>query len=258
MQDSDGIEVKIRDFLSSKGIPVIGMSALPTLPGVPERFAPQALLREARSIICYGQPIPRGIVFADSNDLDLYWRYCNMVYRSLDAASNQLCFMLEQEGASAIPIYGCFPWKVVDSEFWGLLPLVYWAEQTGLGRLTKCGLLANPNYGTRILLGGVVTTLDLEPTGRLKGELCPADCFDCIDVCPVDAIEKTGKVNHNECIRLSTSNPLLAHLAKDRDTKQSFSFEALLNTVAIDDHARYLCFKCLKVCPLNNRSESLG
>lgn len=258
MQKADDIQVKIRDLLNSKGISVMGISSIGPLPRVPERFTPQALLKEAKSIVCYGLPIPRGIVFAQNNDLDLYWRYTNMAYRLLDATSNQLCLVLEEKGASAIPVYGCFPWKVVNSKFWGLLPLVYWAEQAGLGKLTKCGLLASPKYGTRILLGGVVTTLNLEPTGKLDGELCPADCFDCIEACPVNAIEKTGKVDHNKCLRCSTSNPLLAHLAKDPGTKEKFSFETILNTVGIDDHASYRCFKCLKVCPLNNRSESVS
>jgi epoxyqueuosine reductase QueG len=100
-----------------------------------------------------------------------------------------------------------------------------------------------------------VTTMDLKPTGRQGSEPCPADCFDCIEACPVGAIERTGKVDHNLCIRYSTSNPLVAHLAGDRKTKESFSFERVLNTVGVDDHASYLCFKCLKVCPLNNRTS---
>lgn len=255
MQSLDSIEVKIRRLLDSRGILVMGISPVVPLPAVPERFSPQALLKQARSVICYAVPMPKGIVFADSNDLDLYWRFSNTAYRSLDAASNQLCLMLEEAGALAVPIYGCFPWKLVDNEFWGLLPLVYWAEQAGLGKLTKCGLLAHPNYGTRILLGGVVTTLDLEPTGKQSDELCPPGCFDCIQACPVQAIARTGKVNHNLCLRYSTSNPLAAHLAQDLKTRDSPTFERLLNTVGVDDHASYLCFKCLKVCPLNNRTS---
>jgi epoxyqueuosine reductase QueG len=253
MQKKDAIRIKIRNFLNSQGISVWGISSAEQGPSVPEQFTPQALLKQAKSVICYGLPIPRGIVFADKNDLDLYWRYCNMSYRSLDLTSNQLCSLLEKKDATAIPIYGCFPWKVFDQKFWGLLPLVYWAEETGLGKLTRCGLLVNPDYGTRILFGGVVTTMDLKPTDKIDKELCPPDCFDCVKACPVHAIEKTGKVNHNLCIRYSTSNPLLAHLVKDRDKKQKVPFEMLLNTVGVDDHGSYLCFKCLKVCPLNNR-----
>jgi hypothetical protein len=111
MQRPDSIEVKIRCLLDSKGILVMGISPVVPLPAVPERFSPQALLKEARSVICYAVPMPKGIVFAESNDLDLYWRFCNMAYRSLDATSNQLCLMLEEVGALAVPVYGCFPWN---------------------------------------------------------------------------------------------------------------------------------------------------
>ena len=246
------IEVEVKDFLNGEGIPIMGISAMCQLPSVPEDFSPQAILKGAKSIICYVVPIPKGVVYADNNDLVLFWRYCNMVYRSLDMASNKLCLVLEEKGHSASPIYGCYPWKIVNREFWGLLPLVYWAEQAGLGKLAKCGLLANPNYGTRLLLGGVVTTLDLEPTEKLGDELCPSDCFDCVEACPVNAIEKTGKVNHNLCIRYANANPLLAHLLGDQAVKEKFSFETMVNTVGVDDHGSYLCFKCLKVCPLNN------
>ena len=230
---------------------MMGMCSVAPLPQISEQFSPQALLKDAKSVICYGMPIPKGIVFSENSDLDLYWRFCNVAYRSLDTASNQLCSMLEEEGGSAVPIYSCFPWKLVNNEFWGLLPLVYWAEEAGLGKLGKCGLLVNPTFGTRILLGGVVTTLDLEPSKKQEEELCPRDCFECIEVCPAKAIERTGKVDHNLCMRQSTSNPLLAHLVKDPNTIQSFPFERLLNTVGIDDHGSYLCFKCLQVCPLN-------
>jgi epoxyqueuosine reductase QueG len=248
-----GSEVEIRGLLDGEGIPIVGTAVACELPSVPADFSPESTLTGARSVICYGVPIPKGIVYADSNDLALYWRYCNMVYRSLDMASNKLCLALEQQGHLASPIYSCYPWRVVDREFWGLLPLAYWAEQAGLGGVTKCGLLAHPDHGTRILLGGVVTTMSLEPTEKLGGEPCPSDCFDCIDVCPANAIERTGKVNHGSCAGYANANPLLVHVLADPAVKERFSFETVMNTVGIDDHASYSCFKCLKACPLNNR-----
>ena len=246
-------EVQIGDLLNGEGIPIVGIATICQLPRVPEDFSPQSMLESVKSIICYGVPIPKGIVYADHNDLALYWRYCNMAYRFLDMASNKLCLALEEKGHLASPIYSCYPWRIVDRQLWGLLPLVYWAEEAGLGRLSKCGLLAHPNYGTRILLGGVVTTVSLKPTEKLSGEPCPSDCFDCMDVCPANAIERTGKVNHNSCMGYANANPLLTHVLGDAVVKEKFSFETVLNTVGIDDHASYSCFKCLKACPLNNR-----
>jgi epoxyqueuosine reductase QueG len=246
-------EVEIGDLLSGEGITIVGIAAVCQLRRVPEDFSPQSTLKDAKSIICYGVPIPKGIVYADGNDLALYWRYCNMVYRSLDMASNRLSLALEEKGHLASPIYSCYPWRVVDRRFWGLLPLVYWAEQAGLGKLSRSGLLAHPSYGARILLGGVVTTMHLEPTEKLGGEPCPSDCFDCMDVCPANAIEKTGEVNHSSCMGYANASPLLTHVLSDPAVKERFSFETVMNTVGTDDHASYSCFKCLKVCPLNDR-----
>ena len=247
------IEAEINNFLNYKGITITGISGICALPRVSDDFSPNTILREAKSVICYGVVIPKGIIYADNNNLALYWRYCNMVYRSLDMVSNQLCILLEEKDNFATPIYGCYPWKLVGHEFWGILSLVYWAEQAGLGKLTKCGLLANPTYGSRILLGGVLTTLDLEPTQKVRDDLCPPGCFDCIEACPVNAIKKTGKVDHNLCIRYSGANPLMALVLGDRNVKEKFSFETIVNTVGVDDHGSYLCLECLKACPLNNR-----
>ena len=242
------IEVKIKDFLTSEGIPLTGIAAARSLPSVPEEFSPQTLLNNAQSVICYGVPIPKGIVYADKHGLALYWRYCNMTYRSMDIVSNMLSLFLEENNHSAAPVYGCYPWKVRNREFWGLIPLVYWAEQAGLGTAAKCGLLANSVYGTRTLLGGVVTTAKLTPTKKVDKEICPPDCFECVQACPAHAIDKTGKVNHNQCIRHAHENPLLHHLLQDN---VEFSFETLVNTVGVDDHGTYLCFNCMKACPLN-------
>ena len=158
---------------------------------------------------------------------------------------------MEEKGYVTVPIYGCYPWKVVTRQFWGILPLVYWAEEAGLGTLSACGLLANPVYGTRILLGGLVTTADLVSTGKLDEEVCPPNCTDCVDACPAHAVCATGKVDHNQCIRYAHENPLLHHLLAD--DMREFSFETLVNTVGVDDHGTYVCLDCVKACPLNQR-----
>ena len=232
---------------------IFGVAAVEQLPLVPEKFSPHMLPEGARSVICYGVQIPKGIIYAKSNNLTLYWRYCNTQYRTLDSVSNRLCLFLEEKNCSALPIYSCFPWRIVNREFWGHLPLVYWAEKAGLGRLAKCGLLVTAQYGTRILLGGVITTQELEPDEKLDKDICPADCFDCIDVCPAKAIERAGKVDHNLCIRYSSSNPLLELALEKQTIRKKYSFETLLNTIAVDDHGTYSCFECLRVCPLNKK-----
>ncbi len=244
---------RISSFLRKEGIPLYGIAAIKQPPPASTNVPPEAMRDHSKTVICYGAPIPKGVIFAESNSLGLYWRYCNMQYRALDSVSNKLCQLLEEHDCSAAPVYSCFPWKVLNREFRGHLPLVYWAEEAGIGRLAKCGLLVTPQYGTRILLGGTITTQAMKPSEKVKKDICPADCFQCVDACPAKAIERTGKVNHNLCIRRSSSNPLLRLVTEHKSIGKSYSFEEILNTVAVDDHGTYLCFECLKACPLNIR-----
>ncbi len=252
MSDNDPSE--IIEFLKRKDIDLIGFASITdSIPLVTEDFSPQKLLKSAQSIICFAVPIPRGVIYSDSNDTLLYWRYCGMTYRSLDALANTLCLHLEDNGHVSTPIYSCYPWKTVDREFWGLLPLVYWAERAGFGKLTKSGLLGHPEYGTRILLGGVITSKLLKPYKKIQEEICPNECFECINNCPVDAINKFGKVDHNLCIRNANTNPLMTHLLQDKEVRETVDFETIMNTVGVEDHSSYCCLECLKACPLNKK-----
>lgn len=245
------LETDVRAFLGDEGIQLSGITDIHEVSSVPEDFSPQAILNGAKSVICYGVPIPKGILYADKHDLSLYWRYCSMVYKSLDMVSNKLSLFLEQKGYVTSPAYGCYPMKVVVREYWGILPLVYWSEAAGLGRLTKCGLLAHPDFGMRLIVGGVITTAPLTPSGKIEIDICPPDCFDCIKACPVNAIAETGKVDHNACMRHANASPPLASLIRDKTLMETFTFETILNTVAVDEHATYSCNKCLTTCPLN-------
>lgn len=226
-----------------------GAASICSLPQVKTQFSPQAVLKTSKSILCYGVPVPKGIIHADNYAHLLYWRFCNMAYRSLDMLSNKISLLLEQKGYITTPVYGCYPWKVVHREFYGCVSLVHWAEKAGLGKLTKCGLLGTPEYGTRLLLGGVLTTAELPPSQKNTEEICPSDCFQCIEACPANAIHKTGKIDHNTCIRHAHKNPLLHHILKEKE----FSFETIVNTVGVDDHGTYTCFECVRVCPLNKQ-----
>ncbi len=245
------MKYKLLDLLAQRCIPLFG-AARPDVPAeVHSHSSPDSILREARSVLCYAIPIPKGLLLAGANSSLLFWRFSNMTYRLLDTVSNEICTLLEDQGHLAAPIYSCFPWKLHENRFYGLLSLVNWSQECGIGKITRSGLIGNARFGTRLLLGGVITSAYLEESGKMTAEVCPPECIICQESCPVKAIAKNGKVDHNLCIRYSGANPLLAHLLADREMKTRFGFETLLNTVSVDDHGMYTCSKCLESCPLN-------
>lgn len=252
MNDRDTMEIK--DFLKKRDIGIVGLADINNSKySVPEDFTPKKLLKDAKSIICYAQPIPRGVIYSESNDALLFWRYCAIAYRNLDNISNSLSLFLEDQGYISTPINGCFPWKIVNREYWGLLPLVYWAEQAGLGKLTRSGLLGNKKYGTRVLIGGVLTSKSFKNSELINEEICPEDCFKCVEICPVKAIDQKGKVNHDLCMQTANINPIMSLIVKDNELRKTIDFETIMNTVGVDDHSTYECLECLKACPLNNK-----
>ncbi len=245
------MEDKLYNHLVQKGITLFGVGEPRVPTEVPVSFSPGAILKEARSVLCYAIPVPKGLLHAGSNSSLLFWRFSNMTYRLLDTISNEVCTFLEDQGHLAAPIYSCFPWKVHANKFHGLLPLTYWSQECGIGRITRSGLIGNARFGTRLLLGGVITSAHLKKSEKMSSPVCPQDCNICQESCPVKAIARDGKVDHNSCVRHSGENPLLAHLLTDRETKMKFGFETLLNTISVDDHGMYTCSKCLESCPLN-------
>jgi epoxyqueuosine reductase len=95
---------------------------------------------------------------------------------------------------------GPFGWRVcVDT-----VPLLerYWAWQAGLGWVGKNCLLINERYGSWLLLGELLTDLELEPStpGR---ERC-GRCTRCLQACPTQALIAPGRLDGARCLSAQT------------------------------------------------------
>ncbi len=126
-------------------------------------------------------------------------------------------------------------WKIcVDSQ-----PLLEkaWAEEAGLGWISKNSNLINKDYGSWIVIGHLLCTEPLtadKPTVPLCGK-----CQSCIEACPTNAISEPFVVNSKLCLAYHTIENRAKQLPKEIEN-------SLGNWIAG-------CDICQEVCPWNQR-----
>ena len=76
------------------------------------------------------------------------------------------------------------------------------AQRAGLGAVGKHTLLIEPGVGSYLLLGEVITTIDLAPTAACDDDPC-GTCTRCLDACPTNAISPWS-VDATRCISYLT------------------------------------------------------
>ncbi len=242
---------EMKNLFTRNNIPVFGITNASSLENEPSGYKPSDMLASAKSILCLGIPVPKGIFKSEERSEWMYWRAASIYYRSIDGVLMRACSIIEEKGEVAVPIYACFPYDIKGKgDFWGYMGLVKIAEAVGIGKIGKNGLLFNSKYGPRLLLGGIVTTASLPtmawPEKDEKG--CPEECFICQEECPVKAIDKSGKVDRIACIKYSMRSPIFSNLMKAGNFG-SEDVQMINHVTAVDDHSMYRCIQCVSVCP---------
>lgn len=117
-----------------------------------------------------------------------------------------------------------------------------WAQQAGLGWIGKHSNLVSAESGSWLLLGEILTTLELEPDEPAT-DLC-GSCTLCIQACPTGAIVEPYVVDARLCISYLT-----IELRGDRDVIPNELASQMGNHI-------FGCDDCLDVCPFNLRSDA--
>jgi epoxyqueuosine reductase len=163
-----------------------------------KRVNPSLLLDGAKSVICVGLNYKSDQTSETCNDLGTgkvasyacYQDYHLFIKEKLNALAD---FIIEN-------IAGDCKYKVcVDS-----VPLAEraMAARAGLGFIAKNHMLTHPIFGQQLLLGELITTLELPSDKAIKNEC--SGCGRCVKACPMGAFSEDGTFDARRCISYLT------------------------------------------------------
>ncbi|WP_447977544.1 tRNA epoxyqueuosine(34) reductase QueG [Candidatus Nitrospira bockiana] len=112
-----------------------------------------------------------------------------------------------------------------------------WAQRAGLGWIGKHSNLVSSEFGSWLLLGEILTTLDLEPDAP-AADLC-GSCTVCLRACPTGAIVEPYVVDAGRCVSyLTIERP------RAGEPIPAWAQRPLGNRI-------FGCDDCLDACPYN-------
>ena len=232
-------------FFRHEGIDACAIVSLALLPDA-DRSDALHLVPGARSVIVFGREIPvpvYGLPPAEKT------REMHRIAEETDRTAIRLAEGLRQEQFPAAPVPFLLPVRMDHGRLQGIIRLKRIAAAGGLGTIGRSGLLISPVSGTRLVLSGVVTTMDGgRPRTAPVADLCQK-CGRCIRACPGGAIGIDG-VDAFRCRNVSRWVPLplvpAARWLLNRKTLQSLATPL---APVIARHGTMRCSLCVTVCP---------
>lgn len=111
------------------------------------------------------------------------------------------------------------------------------AKQAGLGWIGKNSCLINKDYGSKILIGEIITNYSTDYNTVIQEDNCK-ECSNCKDNCPNQAINDDKSINANLCSSYQT-------IENKGNIPNNINLKGYI----------FGCDICLNICPWNNKNK---
>ncbi len=193
----------VRKAVTALGADVCGFAHIDRFAKAPKGYHPADIMKECRSVVVLGVALPKGL-FEVAPRL-VYGHFNDDVCREVDRIAFAAAKWIEKRfGGKAVPVPCDAPyeyWDADNMEGRGLISMKHAAVCAGLGTLGKSTLLLSRDYGNRLIIGAVLSDLDLESDPYAQS-ICVDGCRLCIESCPSGALDGT-RAEQKKC-RLNT------------------------------------------------------
>ncbi|MGD8505943.1 MAG: 4Fe-4S double cluster binding domain-containing protein [Candidatus Bathyarchaeota archaeon] len=230
---------RLKAFVTNLGADLVGIADL-SLYRDQYEFS-EHLLRKFPYAVSIAMRLSNAVVdgITAEDPTEAYVHHYRTVNIMLDNVALRAANFCQTEGYYALPVPAA---HVSDEErLLGAVSHKAIAVLAGLGWQGKSLLVINENFGPRIRLVSVLTTVPLNPDKSMKN-LC-GDCMACIKACPINAIRETpsqkSAPSRQEALDVQACNRRLLEIASN---------------------PRYgvrICGVCIKVCPWGKRQNRL-
>ncbi|MDF2873475.1 MAG: queG 5 [Sporomusa sp.] len=132
------------------------------------------------------------------------------------------------------------------------------AVAAGLGIFGRHNLVIHPRFGTRVIFTSIITNLDLQPSDKCDQDFC-IHCNLCVKNCPARALDEEGRTDVMKCLGHSQPYGLVADVTfqlqrlgrspeEQKDMLMDEHYSRLRQAAYLGN--QYMCFNCLKCCPV--------
>lgn len=223
------IKKEIKKFALENGADVVGITSNNRFQGAPEGHRPENYFENPNSLISIGIQMPRAAIENIPKTRKSYHLTFDVVSDRLNHCAYEIALFLEKKGYPSLHIPVGPPYEV---QLFGDISNRHVAVAAGLGEFGANGLFLSYEFGPRIRLCSIITSLVLEPDPIIKKHICPyPKCIDCIKACPVEALRTSAKL---DIIKGIEGNPI--------KEKCHYYQNVTLNSLR--------CGMCIQACPV--------